>query len=122
MDTNKRGELIGHMKYSCKKCKSENIHVRQANKRTGMYCTDCGAWIQWLTYRETLRTYDHMEKKNLIPKDKAYKRSGRFKASTIVKCSNCGCQLFHSDSPKPLGQFDLIDAKYCPLCGREFAY
>lgn len=108
------------MKYSCRKCSSENVYVKQANKLTGMYCADCGAWIQWLTYRETLRTYDYMKKKGLLPEGKAYKRVGRFRTSTIVKCSNCSCQLFHSDSLKPLGQFDLIDAKFCPQCGFEF--
>ena len=108
------------MTYVCARCGSENICIKQANKRTGMYCSDCGAWIQWLSYREMLRTYNHMKESGLLPDGRAYKRVSQFKTGRIVKCSNCGCQLFHSESPKPLGQFDLIDAKFCPQCGWEF--
>ena len=108
------------MQYACKKCGSEKIEVKQANKRTGSYCMDCGAWIEWLTSRETLRMYKHLEEKKLLPPDKAYKRIGRLGKFAVGKCSNCGCQLFNSGVAKPLGQFDLMDALFCPKCGREF--
>ena len=117
-----RLKVIRAMKHSCNKCKSKNIYVKQANTRTGLYCADCGAWIQWLTYRETMRAYEYMKNNDMLPDDVAYKRCGRFGNSTIVKCSNCGCQLFHSTAPKPIGQFDLIDADFCPSCGRKFVY
>lgn len=112
--------VVYEVLYACKKCNSENIEVRQANKRTGLYCRDCGAWIQWLTYRETLRMYDHMNKKGLLPSDRAFKRVGRFGIHTIVKCSNCKCQLYNSGAPNPIGQFNLIDALFCPKCGLKF--
>ena len=53
-------------------------------------------------------------------KKKVKKRIVRYSGNTIVKCSQCGCLLYRSNAPKPEGQFDLINAVFCPQCGREF--
>lgn len=107
------------MLYSCRKCNSENIQIRQAHKRTGLYCKDCGAWIQWVTYREAQRMHDHLKKKGFAD-NKAFKRVCRSGTHTIIRCSECDTQLYHTNAPAPVGQFDLIDAVFCPKCGKEF--
>ena len=34
-----------------------------------------------------------------------------------MNCEKCGCLLYDSTSPKVEGQFDLVNAIYCPKCG-----
>ena len=36
------------MKFQCKKCGSDNIFIQPSGNNTGLYCGDCGKWIQWL--------------------------------------------------------------------------
>ena len=61
-----------------------------------------------------------MREIGILPADAAYKRIGRTGKDTFIRCSECNCQLYHSAAPKPVGQFDLIDAKFCPKCGKKF--
>jgi hypothetical protein len=46
---------------------------------------------------------------------KIFKRSG----IVTMKCSKCDCLLYNSCQPKVKGQFDLVNAKFCPNCGRR---
>ena len=110
------------MQWECHKCGSEKLLVRQREHRTGIYCRECGAWIQWIDYRDAMRVYDTLKKKGIIPENAVYKRVGKFKGNMVVRCSECKCQLYHSGAPAPIGQFDLIDASYCPKCGKEFLF
>lgn len=32
----------------CKKCGSLDLHTEIKGGNTGLYCSDCGAWIKWL--------------------------------------------------------------------------
>ena len=107
-------------KYKCRKCNSLNVCVKQSGKRVGLYCSDCGAWLEWLTYDGMQRAYKHLKDSGLLPEGVAFKQIGRFHGGTIVRCSECRCQLSHSQAPIPTGQFNLIDAKFCPQCGKEF--
>jgi len=84
----------------------------------GVYCLDCGAWIAWAKYSEMIEIYKNISDDELndrLAKRKIYKRSG----ITNMKCSKCHCLLYDSRYPKTIGQFNLVDAKYCPRCGRE---
>lgn len=36
------------MKFQCKKCGSDNVFIQPSGNNTGLYCGDCGKWIQWL--------------------------------------------------------------------------
>lgn len=107
-------------KYKCGKCGSLNVCVKLSGKRAGLYCADCGAWIEWLSYSNTKHAYKYLRDSGLIPENAAIKQVGKFQGSMIVYCSECKCQLSHSSAPRPTGQFDLIDAKFCPKCGKEF--
>lgn len=44
----------------------------------------------------------------------------RYRNVSNMTCRLCGCLLYRSDAKKPEGQFDLINAKYCPQCGKKF--
>lgn len=42
----------------CKKCGSTDLYTNQKGNNTGLYGSDCGAWIKWLS-KEELRAFDH---------------------------------------------------------------
>lgn len=46
----------------CKKCGSTDLYTDQKGNNTGLYCSDCGAWIKWLS-KEELRAFEHSQKK-----------------------------------------------------------
>lgn len=102
----------------CKKCNSENIIIKQANTMTGAYCSDCGAWIKWLKGNELNEFYKN-ELSKPENREKVSRNFFKQKGMTIIKCGNCKCQLFHSNAPEPIGQFNLINANFCPQCGAE---
>lgn len=45
----------------CKKCGSKDLYTDQKGNNTGLYCSDCGAWIKWLS-KEELRAFEHSQK------------------------------------------------------------
>lgn len=108
--------------WNCRRCGSENISVKLIGSKIGTYCRACNSWIQWINYRNIDYLYRTLQNKGLIPENASYKRIGKFKNAHLVRCSNCRCQLHHSGAPAPAGQFDLIDAKFCPQCGKEFLF
>lgn len=34
--------------FNCKKCNSEDVYIKESGTQKGLYCGDCGKWIQWL--------------------------------------------------------------------------
>ena len=40
----------------CKKCGSLDLHIEVKGSNTGLYCSDCGAWIKWLG-KDELRAF-----------------------------------------------------------------
>lgn len=46
----------------CKKCGSTDLYTDQNGNNTGLYCSDCGAWIKWLSKKE-LRAFGYSQKK-----------------------------------------------------------
>ncbi len=36
----------------CPKCNSENLLIIPKGSQTGLYCSECGAWIKWLGKNE----------------------------------------------------------------------
>lgn len=108
------------IKTECIKCGSSNLKVMQSKTRTGLYCSDCGAFIQWLTRRNDIKeAYNLFIHKKEI-RGKAIKRIIKYGGITTIRCEKCDCLLYTSNVEAPCGQFDLIDAKYCPKCGVEF--
>lgn len=103
----------------CKKCGRNNFEVRQANSKTGLYCKDCGAWNKWLSNKERNEYYKEEMAKSMNRGKVARSFTKRGEIS-IIKCGSCGCQLYNSKAPNPIGQFNLLYAKFCPQCGIEF--
>lgn len=40
--------------FCCKKCGSADVFIKERSPHKGLYCGDCGAFIQWLS-KEDLR-------------------------------------------------------------------
>lgn len=33
----------------CNFCKSENLYMKEADSKTGLFCKSCGRWLKWVT-------------------------------------------------------------------------
>lgn len=83
-----------------------------------IYCSACDTWICWSSYPETRDIYKN--KDELISDDKfALKKFFKRNGITTMRCSKCNCLLYDSCKPKVQSQFNLVNAKFCPKCGRE---
>lgn len=38
--------------FSCRKCSSAELFIKEGGTQCGLYCTDCGAWQKWLNKDE----------------------------------------------------------------------
>lgn len=38
--------------FKCGKCSSTEVFISKSGNNTGLYCSDCGKWIQWLNKDE----------------------------------------------------------------------
>lgn len=38
--------------YACKKCGSVDVFLKSNGTQTGLYCSDCGAWLKWVGKKE----------------------------------------------------------------------
>ena len=43
--------------YKCK-CGSENVFLEENGSQTGIYCSECGKWIKWVT-KDEIRLIKH---------------------------------------------------------------
>lgn len=43
---------------SCKKRGSISLYTESKGNNTGLYCSDCGAWIKWLS-KDEIRAFEH---------------------------------------------------------------
>lgn len=46
----------------CKKCGSLDLFTEVKGNNTGLYCSDCGAWIKWIS-KDELRAFEYSQKK-----------------------------------------------------------
>ncbi len=107
-------------KYRCEKCNSTKVYLKPTRTRIGMYCSECGGWISYITYKDAIKFHKEMAKElkdESITVKTIIKRSGY----TMMRCSKCGCLLYNSCLPKVQGQFNLVDANFCPKCGTQLA-
>lgn len=106
------------MDYVCKHCGSAKVCIKPSGRRYGVYCSECDSWIEWTTLRGALEFHKDIDPEALdehMALRKYTKRNNR----VTLKCSKCGCLLNDSLQLKVRGQFDLINARFCPNCGRE---
>lgn len=45
----------------CRKCGSTSLYTGNKGNNTGLYCSDCGAWVKWLS-KDELRAFKHSQK------------------------------------------------------------
>lgn len=38
--------------YACEKCGSMDLFIKSNGSQTGLYCSDCGKWIKWVSKSE----------------------------------------------------------------------
>lgn len=103
--------------FKCKKCGCDKVYAIPSGRRMGVYCAECNEWIAWTSYRKMREIYSAIDENSLNDKvaiRKIFKKRG----ITTMRCSKCDCLLYDSSTPKIQGQFDLVNAKFCPRCGR----
>ena len=49
----------------CKKCGSLDLHTEVKGSNTGLYCSDCGAWVKWLG-KDELRAFENAKKAEVV--------------------------------------------------------
>lgn len=108
-------------RYTCPKCGSHDIRIgrTELNNKTSIYCDSCNTFISFVKNPAEKREIYKMllEDSN---DEYALKVISRYGNNTTIRCEICGCPLYSSTAPQPKGQFDLINANFCPICGAEF--
>ena len=52
----------------CKKCGSIDLFMKESGNNVGLYCSDCGAWIKWMS-KDEQRAFEHRKNQELeMPK------------------------------------------------------
>ena len=104
----------------CGYCGSQNLELRIVRGRTAIYCMSCGKFQRWVyNTGDIKRLYSHLAEKGLI-EHKGFKVFAKFGGNVTIRCGECGCHLYATKAKEPEGQFNLINAAYCPQCGIEF--
>ena len=49
----------------CKKCGSLDLFIETKGSNTGLYCSDCGAWIKWLG-KDEINAFNHAKEQEII--------------------------------------------------------
>lgn len=44
----------------CNKCGSIDLYIKEKGNQTGLYCSDCGAWVKWLS-KDEKRAFEHIK-------------------------------------------------------------
>lgn len=101
------------------KCGCEELILKQTPTKVGRYCKECGGLVSWLNKKEKCEYFKNRSTKE-ENRGKAIKACFSRNGIITITCGVCGCQLFNSKAPEPIGQFNLLDSKYCPLCGVKF--
>lgn len=54
--------------YSCKKCGSLDVYIKEKGTQTGLYCGDCGTWLKWLGTEEKRLVERYVYSRNNLSK------------------------------------------------------
>jgi predicted RNA-binding Zn-ribbon protein involved in translation (DUF1610 family) len=106
------------MIYTCPKCGHDKVYAKPQGRRMGVYCAKCNSWVCWTTYKKALAIYQAIKVEDLND-NITMRKFSRPGGVVTMSCAKCGALLHNAAFPKVLGQFDLVNAKYCPVCGRE---
>ena len=46
--------------FICPKCDCEKTFIKKSGNHTGLYCSNCGKWIKWLT-KDEIRVFNFQQ-------------------------------------------------------------
>jgi len=94
----------------CTKCGCETINVtRDSRGLASAFCSECGAFIKKMSTNEAFDFYENkLKTMQEVPVEKVDK----------PMCKYC-TERYAIVSPYATIRPTVIDAKYCPMCGRE---
>lgn len=103
----------------CPKCGCTEQEIKLTKRSFGVYCKSCGYRIASVSKQ---RDFNKDNRKLVAEAGDRYatKKIRKIGDNTVITCDICGCLLHSSRLPPPEGQFDLLDAAFCPMCGNEF--
>lgn len=103
----------------CPRCNSRKIEYFLRGGHPAVRCYSCHYFLGRLSKPdEASLLADHMIDDGAV--GTAYRNIYTTDYGTMIRCSVCGCMLHESWHKSPKGQFDLIEAEYCPKCGSKF--
>lgn len=92
----------------CKKCGSEKWTVKASGPHYGAYCTDCGAFIRWLKKAEAEQILAT-----------AAKEKNKMDQGPCSYCTEDEYVIARAYGDYGICAWEVIDVKFCPVCGRE---
>lgn len=109
---------MNRIEYICKNCGGNKVFVRPSGRRMAVYCANCETYICPTTYTVAQSIYKEMNPEDLSD-SLSMRKFRKCAGATVMECSRCGCLLYNSAFKKIEGQFDLVNARFCPDCGRK---
>lgn len=110
----------------CPDCGGRAFFIKKASYNAAVYCRRCGKVVGRVKGESDIRSIvkQMMDYDAVIGDEKyALKILKEINGVTKYRCSSCKALLFTSDNPERGGQISLKDdAKYCPMCGKEFLF
>lgn len=52
--------------FKCHKCDSKDVFIKENGSQIGLYCGDCGKWIQWLNKQDRLLADRYLTKQQEV--------------------------------------------------------
>lgn len=101
--------------FTCKKCGSTDLFIKDNGTQTGLYCSDCGKWIKWLG-KEELRLVERQinERNKIITREIEIRQNNKQKIYNhtpgLKEFCRCYCQFSNED-----GCTCLDDKQKCPI-------
>lgn len=110
-------------KMICAKCGSRRIKVEwDEDRNVCVVCKDCGHIIRKIKTIDEQTRIENLIRTERLEDDEAYiiVRNDCF-GNIVGKCSSCRNLLFNRGNlPFKYAAFNLMDANYCPNCGKKF--
>jgi len=58
--------------FTCKKCNSTDLFIKESGTQTGLYCGNCGVWQKWLGKEEKRLIEGFIEERNKLLEEPKY--------------------------------------------------
>lgn len=101
----------------CKKCGSIDLFTNVKGNNTGLYCTDCGGWIKWLS-KDELLAFNNAKQKENITLDRLPNQDSKWIRTEIERFIT----YLDSQIDKELGRKPLSVEDSIQKCSTALAY